>query len=122
MGNSLKKEIFECIITFPKEITFKLDKINVSKNHALIYFNPPKNNLKFDRITLTLNSSGKDHFYLEESIELNKNLTLFNIENKEYLQKTIEIDDCTVIVRMTKVQKIKHILLIIPGNHLFDIN
>ena len=122
MGNSLKKEIFECIITFPKEISFKLDKINVSKNHALIYFIPPKNNLKFDRITLTLNSAGKDHFYIEENIELNKNLTLFKIDNKDFLQKTTEIDDNTVIVRMNKAQKIKHILLIIPGNHLFDIH
>ncbi len=122
MGNSLKKEIFECIVTFPKEIHFKLDKINVSNNHALIYFNSPKNNLIFDRITLTINNSGKDHFYIEENIELNKDLTLFKINNKEYLQKTIESGDNSIIVRMNKDRKIKHILLIIPGNILFELN
>ena len=122
MGNSFKKEVIECIVTHPKEIHFKLDKINVSKNHALIYFNPPKNNLKFDRITLTLNNSGKDHFYIEEIIELNKDLTLFKIHNQEYLQKTIEVDNSSIIVRMNKSQKIKHILLIIPGNQLFELN
>ena len=121
MGNSMKKEVFECIVTFPKEIYFKLDRINVSKDHALIYFNPPKNNLKFDRITLTLNNSGKDHFYIEENIELNKNLSLFKIKNQEYLQKTIEVEDSSIIVRMNKSQKIRHILLIIPGNKLFEI-
>ena len=117
----MKKEVFECIVTFPKEIYFKLDRINVSKDHALIYFNPPKNNLKFDRITLTLNNSGKDHFYIEENIELNKNLSLFKIKNQEYLQKTIEVEDSSIIVRMNKSQKIRHILLIIPGNKLFEI-
>tara|TARA_B100000941_G_C28001733_1_gene300864 strand:- start:84 stop:452 length:369 start_codon:yes stop_codon:yes gene_type:complete len=121
MGNSMKKEVFECIVTFPKEIYFKLDRINVSKDHALIYFNPPKNNLKFDRITLTLNNSGKDHFYIEENIELNKNLSLFKIKNQEYLQKTIDVEDSSIIVRMNKSQKIRHILLIIPGNKLFEI-
>ena len=124
MGNSFKKEVLECIVTYPKEIHFKLDKINVSKNHALIYFNPPKNNLKFDRITLTLNNSGKDHFYIEEIIELNKDLTLFKINNQEYLQKTIEVEveNSSIIVRMNKAQKIKHILLIIPGNRVFELN
>ncbi len=121
MGNSLKKDIFECIITYPKEIIFKLDRINVSKDQALIYFKPPKNNLKFDEIVLTLNNSGKDHFYIEERIELNKNLSLFKIDREDYLQKTISKDNWNIIVRMNKKQKIKYVLLIVPGNLLFDI-
>jgi hypothetical protein len=120
MGNSIRKEAFECIITFPKEIQFKINNIKVSKDSALIYFKPPKNNINFDKITLTFNNSGKDHFFLEENIELNKDLSLFKIGSDEYLQKTIEIDDNTIIVRMNKNKKIKYILLIIPRNKLFE--
>ena len=121
MGNTLKKEMFECNITFPKGITFKLDKINVSKDKALIYFIPPKNNLKFDRIVIMFSNTGKDHFHIENSIELNKNLTLFKFNSVEYLQKIHENEDNTIIVRMNKSQKIKHALLIIPINNLFEL-
>ncbi len=119
MGNTLKKEMFECNITFPKGITFKLDKINVSKDKALIYFIPPKNNLKFDRIVIMFSNTGKDHFHIENSIELNKNLTLFKFNSVEYLQKVHENEDSTIIIRMNKNQKIKHALLIIPIDNLF---
>ena len=119
MGNTLKKEMFECNITFPKNITFKLDKINVSKDKALIYFVPPKNNLKFDRIVIMFSNTGKDHFHIENSIELNKNLTLFKFNSVEYLQKIHENEDNTIIIRMNKNQKIKHALLIIPIDNLF---
>lgn len=119
MGNTLKKEMFECNITFPKDITFKLDKINVSKDKALIYFVPPKNNLKFDRIVIMFSNTGKDHFHIENSIELNKNLTLFKFNSVEYLQKIHENEDNTIIIRMNKNQKIKHALLIIPIDNLF---
>tara|TARA_B100001093_G_C26560025_1_gene898221 strand:- start:106 stop:474 length:369 start_codon:yes stop_codon:yes gene_type:complete len=121
MGNTLKKEMFECNITFPKEITFKLDKINVSKDKALIYFIPPKNNLKFDKIVIMFSNTGKDHFHIENSIELNKNLTLFKFNSVEYLQKIHENEDNTIIVRMNKSQKIKHALLIIPIDNLFEL-
>tara|TARA_B100000123_G_C25524502_1_gene338190 strand:- start:241 stop:609 length:369 start_codon:yes stop_codon:yes gene_type:complete len=119
MGNTLKKEMFECNITFPKDITFKLDKINVSKDKALIYFVPPKNNLKFDRIVIMFSNTGKDHFHIENTIELNKNLTLFKFNSVEYLQKIHENEDNTIIIRMNKNQKIKHALLIIPIDNLF---
>ena len=121
MGTALKKEIFVCDITFPKVIPFKLNKINVSKDKALIYFIPPKNNLKFDRITLQFSNSGKDHFFIEEKIELNKDLTLFKLDSTEYLQKVHEMEDNTIIVRMNKSQKIKHVLLIISVNNLFEL-
>ena len=121
MGNTLKKEMFECNITFPKEIPFKLDKINVSKDKALIYFNPTKSNLKFDRIIIMFSNTGKDHFHIENSIELNKNLTLFKFNSVEYLQKVQENEDNTIIVRMNKSQKIKHALLIIPIDNLFEL-
>ena len=121
MGNTLKKEMFECNITFPKEIPFKLDKINVSKDKALIYFNPTKSNLKFDRIVIMFSNTGKDHFHIENSIELNKNLTLFKFNSIEYLQKVHENEDNTIIVRMNKSQKIKHALLIIPIDNLFEL-
>ena len=123
MGNTLKKEMFECDITFPKVIPFKLNKINVSKDQALIYFIPPKNNLKFDRITISFSNSGKDHFFIQENIELNKNLTLFKIDSTEYLQKVHENEDHeeTIIIRMNKSQKIKYALLIVPVNKLFEL-
>ena len=121
MGNTLKKEMFACDITFPKEVSFKLNKINVSKDKALIYFNPPKNNLKFDRITIQFSNSGKDHFFIEEKIELNKDLTLFKLDSTEYLQKVNETNDNTIIVRMNKSQKIKHVLLIISVGNLFEL-
>ena len=119
MGNTLKKEMFECNITSPKEITFKLDKINVSNDKALIYFIPPKNNLKFDRIVIMFSNTGKDHFHIENTIELNKNLRLFKLNSNEYLQKVHENEENTIIIRMSKNQKIKHALLIIPIDNLF---
>ena len=121
MGNTLKKEMFECNITFPKEIPFKLDKINVSKDKALIYFNPTKSNLKFDRIIIMFSNTGKDHFHIESAIELNKNLTLFKFNSIEYLQKVHESENNTIIIRMNKRQKIKHALLIIPIDNLFEL-
>ena len=64
-------------------------------------------------------NTGKDHFHIENTIELNKNLTLFKFNSVEYLQKIHENEDNTIIIRMNKNQKIKHALLIIPIDNLF---
>ena len=128
MGNTKSKSLvheeikdkIECIIVEPKEFYLKLDKINIHRNHAFIYF-IPKKKIKYNIITFMIHLPNKE--IIEETVDLNSSLTEIitkeKHEKKNILQKSIYHNNYEIMIRLSYDINLNSIVLKMKSNELF---